>query len=107
MIGRRLAWIVIPAALATAGAALAEGPAQPPAASSEQVQQLQAQLEQMSKELADMKKLVESGEMPAQQRQMMMSHMGRMEGPMQGMMSSCCMMDPASCPHMGASPAPR
>ena len=100
MIGRRFAWIVIPAALATASVVLAEDPA-PPAATSAEVQQLQKQLEQMSKELADMKKLVESGDMSAQQRQMMMGHMGRMEGQMHGMMSNCCMMDPASCPaHM-------
>lgn len=99
MIRRFLALIVIPAVLASG--ALAQEPAAPTTANREQVKQLQAQLDQMSKELADMKKLLETTQMSGQQRQMMMGHMGRMENQMHGMMSSCCMMDPASCPaHM-------
>jgi hypothetical protein len=110
MIARRIAWIAVPIALASA--AFAADPAAPKPASSAEVQQLQKQIEQMGKELADLKKLVESGDMPAPQRQQMMHHMGRMEGQMHGMMSSGCAMDPQSCPahmgkHMGMSPTPR
>jgi hypothetical protein len=99
MTRRSLSWILIPVALAISSVALGEEPA--PAAKSGEVQQLQKQLEQMSRELADLKKLVEGGDMPAQQRQRMMNHMGRMQGHMHGMMSDCCAMDPSSCPaHM-------
>ena len=62
----------------------------------------------MSKELEQMREVVKSSNLPDQQRQMMMSHMGQMEGQMHGLMSGCCMMDPASCPgDMGMSPTQR
>ena len=102
MIGRRFAWMVIAAALVSATAAFAADPAPTPGATDKQVEKLQGQLDQMSKELAQMKELVNKSNLPPQQRQMMMGHMGQMEGHMHGMMSDCCMMDPASCPaHMG------
>jgi hypothetical protein len=101
MFGRQVAWILVPAVLAFSSVALAADPAPSPAATSEQVKELQSQIEQMRKELAEMKKLVETGDMPAQQRHMMMGHMGRMEGHMHGMMNETCTMDPGSCPgHM-------
>lgn len=42
-----------------------------PAATSAQVEKLQAQIEQMGKELEEMKQLVKGAELPAQQRQTM------------------------------------
>lgn len=108
MIGRRFAWLMIVGALLGAGIALAADPARQPAATDEQVEKLQGQLEQMSKELEQMKEILNKSSLPAQQRQMMMGHMGQMEGHMHGMMSDCCRMDPASCPaHMGDPQTPR
>lgn len=94
------------ALLAVATPARAEDPSTPPAATSDQVEKLQAQLEQMSKELESMRKTVDSSNLPSQQRQQMMHHMGQMEGHMHGMMTDCCRMDPGSCPgHMGTTPS--
>ena len=90
MIGHRLAWIVIPAALLVATVALAADPTPAP---NPEVQKLQAQIEQMSKELEQMKQEVKNANLTAQQRQMMMGHMGRMEGHMHEMRSNGCMTD--------------
>ena len=97
--------MVIPAAVCAGSEALAEDPGPAPAASAAQVEKLQQQLDQMRKELEEMRQLVKSSDLSPQQRQMMMGHMGRMEGHMHGMMSDCCAMNPASCPaHRGAPP---
>lgn len=105
MTGRRFACMAIAGALLSATVALAEDPAPQPGATDKQVEKLQGQLEQMSKEMEQMKELLNKSNLPAQQRQMMMGHMGQMEGHMHGMMSDCCMMDPASCPaHMQRPP---
>ena len=101
MTSRLVSSLVFSVALAVVSAAFAAEPAGAPSPTGAQVQELQKQLEQLSKELADMRQLVESSQLSAQQRQMMMGHMGNMQTQMRGMMSSCCTMDPASCPtHM-------
>ena len=73
------------------------------APTTEQVEQLQAQLAEMQKEMAAMRKALEdSGDIPAEKRQMMGQHMGQMEKNWKGMHDQCCMMNPAGCSHMGA-----
>jgi hypothetical protein len=84
MFGRHLSWIAYPAALLTATAALAKDPTP---ATDAQVEKLQKQLDQMSKELAELKKAVKGSNLSGPQREMMMGHMGKMEGQMHGMMS--------------------
>ena len=85
MIRRLVAWIVIPAVVCAASVALAKDPEPAPTASAAQVEKLQQQLDQMSKELEEMRQLVKNSDLSSQQRQMMMGHMGRMEGRMHGM----------------------
>lgn len=71
------------------------------APSAAQVEQLQAQLAEMQKEMAAMRQAIEgSADIPAERRQMVEQHMGRMQGNWQHMRDQCCMMNPANCPHM-------
>jgi hypothetical protein len=83
--------------------ALAEE-ATPGAPSTAQVEQLQAQLTEMQKEMATMRKVLEgSGDIPAEKRQMMRQNMSQMGKHWQQMHDQCCMMNPANCPHAGAA----
>jgi TolA-binding protein len=75
------------------------------ASSAQQVEQLQKQLADMQKQMAEMQKTLQSANLPADQRQNMMSNMGMMQKGWQGMHQGCCMMNPAACPGMAMPPA--
>ena len=94
--------LVVAATLILSPFALAQQDTPSPAASGEQVEQLQNQLAEMKKEMDAMRKALEgAGDAPAPQRQMLQQRMGRMERYWQEMRDGCCRMHPHShhCGH--------
>ncbi len=99
------------AAVLAAGALAVGAPrlswAEDAAPSTQQVEQLQKQLAEMEKQMAEMQKTLQNANLPADQRQNMMSNMGMMRQGWQGMHQGCCMMNPAACPGMVPPPPNR